>query len=323
MRQLLLAALAAALAIALLIAAAAAFGHDPLTLLGVLTRGSIGTRFALEGTIVKTIPLLLTGLAIAVAFRAGVWNIGAEGQFIAGALAAFATSRWGLPASIAAGIAAGAGWASLATLLRLRRGAPEVLTTILLNFAAIHLLGWCVNGPMRERSAQYPQTDLTSVRLPQIAGFHGGIAIALAAALVIWWLMQRTSTGLRLRAIGFNPEAAAWAGVDVRRHIAVAMATSGALAGLAGAVELLGVTGRLFERFAAGYGYSAIAVALLAHLHPLATIASALFFGALATGSGELQRSANVSSAVAVLAQASVILFLLLFARLERRRWST
>jgi simple sugar transport system permease protein len=129
----------------------------------------------------------------------------------------------------------------------------------------------------------------------------------------MWFLLYRTAEGLRLRATGLNPSAAQWAGVRVGAQIARAMAISGALAGLAGGIELLGVTHRLFERFAAGYGYSGIAVALLAQLHPLATLASALFFGALTTGAGELQRAAGISSAVATLAQALVILALILF----------
>jgi simple sugar transport system permease protein len=140
---------------------------------------------------------------------------------------------------------------------------------------------------------------------------------------VAWWILYRTAEGLRLRATGFNPFAARWAGVNVNAQIARAMAFSGAMAGLAGGVELLGVTHRLFERFASGYGYSGIAVALLAQLHPLATIASALFFGALTTGAGELQRTADISSAVATLGQAIVILVLIAFGSLEeRRRWS-
>jgi simple sugar transport system permease protein len=292
------------------------FGHSPRELLAILLRGSIGSPFAVEGTLLKSVPLLLTGLSVVLAFRAGVWNIGGEGQFIVGALAALLASRWGVPASLAAAMLAGAAWASLATLMRLWRNAPEVLTTILLNFIAIHLLGWCVNGPLRERAAQYPQTDLAAAELPRYAGLVIAILITIAA----WWVLYRTREGLRLRATGFNPFAAAWAGVNVRAQLARAMAISGAAAGLAGGIELLAVTHRLFERFAAGYGYSGIAVALLAQLHPLATIASAAFFGALVTGAGELQRTANISSAVATLGQAIVILVLIGVEHVRARR---
>src|SRR5205085_3896712 len=252
--------------------------------------------------------LLLTGLSVALAFRAGVWNIGGEGQFIAGALAAFVASRYGIAASLIAAMITGALWASIASLMRLWRNAPEVLTTILLNFIAIHLLGWCVNGPLQEASGQYPESDSAGSALPQIGELHAGIALAIVAAIAAWFLLYRTAEGLRLRATGLNPFAAQSAGVNVRAQIVRAMALSGAMAGLGGGIELLGVTHRLYERFASGYGYSGIAVALLAGLHPLATIASSTFFGALVTGAGELQRSANISSQVATLGQALVIL---------------
>jgi ABC-type uncharacterized transport system permease subunit len=314
---------AAAIAVVLMALFGAAFGHSPRVLLGVLAEGSVGSRFALEGTLLKMVPLLLTGLSVGFAFRAGVWNIGAEGQFIVGALAAFVVSRFGVVVSIAAAMAAGAAWATIASAMRRWRHAPEVLTTILLNFTAIHLLGWCVNGPLQEANAQYPQTELAGAALPQFGELHLGIAIAVAVSVATWWLLYRTMEGLRLRATGFNPAAARWAGVNVDRQLMRAMAISGAFAGLAGGIELLGVTHRLFERVASGYGYSGIAVALLAQLHPLATIVSAFFFGALVTGAGELQRSAGISSTVSVLGQAVVILLLVLFSAIEEKRWSS
>jgi ABC-type uncharacterized transport system permease subunit len=307
---------AAVASVLLLVLMGAAFGNSPRDLISILLRGSIGSPFALEGTLLKSVPLLLTGLSVVVAFRAGVWNIGAEGQFIVGAIAALLVSPLGLIPSLLAAMLAGAGWSSIATVMRLWRNAPEVLTTILLNFIALHLLGWCVNGPMRERAAMYPQTDVAAVTLPQAWGF----AIAIGCAALTWWLLYRTTEGLRLRAMGFNASAAQWAGISVRGQLARAMAFSGAMAGLAGGIELLVVTHRLFERFAAGYGYAGIAVALLAQLNPLATVVSALFFGALVTGAGELQRSANVSAAVATLAQAIVILVMIGFEHARARR---
>ncbi|HYH08374.1 MAG TPA: ABC transporter permease [Thermoanaerobaculia bacterium] len=319
MKRLLFPLLAALSAIVLLALAASAFGHSPRALFGILVSGSVGSRFALEGTLLKSVPLLLTGLCVAIAFRAGVWNIGAEGQFIVGALAALLASPYGVVASLLAAMLAGAAWASLATAMRLWRNAPEVLTTILLNFTAVHLLGWCVNGPLRERAAQYPQTDEAAAALPVLGGLHAGVFVAIAASVIGWWLLYRTAEGLRLRATGFNPFAAEWAGVNVRAQLARAMAISGAAAGLAGGIELLGVTHRLFERFASGYGYAGIAVALLAQLHPLAIIVSAFFFGALATGAGDLQRTANISAAVATFGQAVVILLLLAFDHLRAR----
>lgn len=323
MRQTVTGVAAAACAIGVLALSGIAFGHAPLDLLQTLIGGSIGSAFALQGTIVKSVPLLLTGLSVAVAFRAGVWNIGAEGQFIVGALASFAAARFGLIAAILASMIAGAAWASIATLLRFWRNAPEVLTTILLNFVGIHLLGYAVNGPLQERSGQYPQTDAvpSAAILPTLgaSALHAGIAIAVVVCIALWVLLYRTKEGLRLRATGFNPFAARWAGVNVDAEIARAMAISGAVAGLAGCIELFGVTHRLFERFAAGYGYSGIAVALMAQLHPIGTLLSALFFGALESGAGELQRASNISSTVAVFGQAVVILVVIGFGSFRAR----
>ncbi len=311
--------MAATTAIAGLALCGIAFGRSPGELLAILASGSIGSSFALQGTLLKSVPLLLTGLSVAIAFRAGVWNIGGEGQFLIGALGAFLGARYGLIASLAAAVLAGAIWASIATAMRLWRNAPEVLTTILLNFIAIHLLGYAVNGPLQEASGKYPQSDAVpaGAALPLLGNLelHAGVVIAVLVAIAAWYLLYRTAEGLRLRATGFNRSAAKWAGVNVDAQLIRAMAISGAMAGLAGGIELLGVTHRLFERFAAGYGYAGIAVALLAQLHPLGTIASAFFFGALTTGAGELQRTAGISSMVATLAQAIVILAMIAFMR--------
>ena len=321
MRRLVIGAAAAAGAVALLTLSGLAFGHPPGELLRILLTGSIGSPFALQATIIKSVPLLLTGLSVAIAFRAGVWNIGAEGQFIVGALASFLGARFGLIVALVASIVAGAIWASIASLLRLWRGAPEVLTTILLNFVGFHLLGYAVNGPLQEARGQYPQSDIVpaNAMLPSIEGIHAGLVLAVILGITTWVMLYRTDEGLRLRATGFNPSAARWAGVNVDAQIARAMAISGAVAGLAGGVELLGVTHRLFERFAAGYGYSGIAVALLAQLDPLATLLSAFFFGALTTGAGELQRTANISASIATFCQAVVILTVIGFGAFHAR----
>ena len=315
MRSAVIGAVAAIAAVALLALCGLAFGHSPAELLKTLIAGSIGSPFAIQGTIVKSVPLLLTGLSVVIAFRAGVWNIGAEGQFIVGALAGFLAAPLGSLSALLASILAGAAWASIASLLRLWRNAPEVLTTILLNFIGFHLLGYAVNGPLQEARGQYPQTETVPATLTN----QGGAIIALAVCIASWLFLYRTREGLRLRATGFNPLAARWAGVKVNAQIARAMAISGGIAGLAGGIELLGVTHRLFERFASGYGYSGIAVALLGQLHPLATLASALFFGALTTGAGELQRASNISASVAIFGQALVILTLIAFGSFRAR----
>lgn len=322
MKQVAVAIASIFVALALILAAGTLLGHPPREVLPLLVSGSVGSPFALRGTLSKAVPLLLTGLSVAIAFRAGVWNIGAEGQFLVGALAAFVAAPYGSVAAMLASMVAGAAWASIASAMRVWRNAPEVLTTILLNFTAIHILGWCVNGPLRERAGLYPQSDAVAAELPRLSGMHAGVLIAPAVAIGLYMLLYRTVTGLRLRATGANPFAARYAGIDVDRQVISAMAISGAVAGLAGSIELLGVTGRLFERFAAGYGYSGIAVALLAQLDPIAAIASALFFGALGTGAGELQRSAGISATAATLGQAIVILVLVASASLGRKRWA-
>jgi simple sugar transport system permease protein len=308
MKRLVLGVAAAALSIGLLAWCGFLYGRSPGELLLILLRGAFGSKYAFHGTLLRSVPLLLTGLSVAVAFRAGVWNIGAEGQFIVGGLAALAGARLGLVAALLASIVAGMLWASIASAMRMWRNAPEVLTTILLNFIAIHLLGYAVNGPMQETASRYPQSAAAVVELPEINDIHAGVFLAVIVAVAVWHLMYRTDEGLRLRATGANASAARWAGINVNAQIVRAMAISGGVAGLAGGIELLGVTHRLFERFAAGYGYSGIAVALLAQLHPLATLASAFFFGALENGAGELQLAGGISPRVATLGEAIVIL---------------
>jgi ABC-type uncharacterized transport system permease subunit len=292
--------------------------------------GSVANSDSLIESLRKSVPLLLTGLGVLIAFRAGVWNIGAEGQFIVGGIAAFVAARSGIPVisasmGIAAGMAAGAVWSLFAAWLKLKRNAPEVLTTILLNFVAIHLLGWFVGGPLQEEAGRYPQTDVlpASSSLPSLLGgrLNLGLLLALAAACGLQWLLFGSITGLRLRASGLNPSAAESAGIDVRRHIVITFALSGALSGLAGAIELLGVTHRLFDLFASGYGYAGIAVALVGQLSPLGTIASAFFFGAFTAGAGQLERAGLVSSALGILLQGIVVFALLLFGSERLTSW--
>ncbi|MCC6764252.1 MAG: ABC transporter permease [Deltaproteobacteria bacterium] len=317
-----LAAPAAAAGAALLVSGLvlAAAGADPLAALGALVEGAFGDRFALVDTLVKSCPLALMGLAVAIAFRSGVWNIGADGQLLVGALAATAAAQaagdrtLALPAALACGIVAGALWAGLAAALKLRRQVNEVISTIMLNFVAARLVGFAVHGPLMEAAGRYPQSDPlpAAAELPALgSGLHGGVLLALAAAPLVWFLLHRTTLGFRWRAAGENFLAARLAGLAPGRATMSAMLVSGGLAGLAGGIEVAGVTHRLFEQFSGGQGYTAIAVALLARLHPGGVIVSALFFAALAAGSGAMQRSAGVSAVFASIVQATVILALL------------
>jgi len=254
-----------------------------------------------------------------VAFQSGVFNIGAEGQFLAGALAATAVGTRPAPAALhlllvlTSGALAGAVVAAAAGALRILRSVNEVISTILLNFVLLYLVSYAVHGPLQEAAHRYPQSDplLPSATLPAVFGstrLHAGVPLAFMLALAAGVLMRRTALGLRLRAAGLNADAARLAGFPVRRDLAFAFALSGALAGLAGAVEVAGVTGRLYERISPGYGYTAIAVALLGGLRAPGVVAAAVFFAALAAGASAMERSAGVSSVLVVAVQGATLL---------------
>ncbi len=284
----------------------------------------------LLATLVRATPLLITGLAVLLAFRAGIWNIGAEGQFYAGAIAAtWVGTRWGLTSPIAAALLvtvaaglAGAAWAAIPAWLRSGYGVLEVITTLMLNFIAEYLVGFLVQGPLQEAGRTYPQSDpiAGAARLaPLISGTRLTVAFPLGVLLAVaaWVYLMRTRPGFALRAAGANPVAARVSGrINVARVTAMALLASGALAGLAGAAEVCGVTFALYERLSPGYGYSAIAVALLARLNPLAVIPTALFFGFLEAGASALQRSAGIPSVTVYAVEGLVILVVV---ALERR----
>jgi simple sugar transport system permease protein len=266
---------------------------------------------------------VLTGTAVAVAFRAGVLNIGAEGQLLVGAAAAagvalslgpdggFAT---GLALALLAAALGGAMWAGAAALLRTRYGVLEVISTIMLNFVALHLVSYLVRGPLQEPTRVYPQsaTIAQAFHLPRIPGagrLHAGLILAIALAGAAGWALRNTAAGFRLMATGESPSAAASAGgIDVRGTTVRAFLVTGALAGLAGGVEVLGVTLALYENISPGYGYTAIAVALVARLDPWRVVATALLFAALEAGAGAMQRDAGVPSTLVSVIEAALIL---------------
>jgi len=316
-----MALLVAFIASALIIALA---GANPFVALSALAEGAFGSADGWSEVGVRTCPLLLTGLAVTIAFRAGIWNIGAEGQLLVGAAAvAWLGTRLGglpgwlvMPAVLAAAGLGGAAWAAIAALLKTARQVDEVISTIMLNFVAIGLIGYLVHGPLMEAAGTYPQTDAiaAAARLPRLfAGYrlHGGLLIALAAAGVTYALLFRTVFGYEMRATGLNPLAARLAGFRIARAVVGALTISGALAGLAGGIEVSAITFRLYEQFSPGYGFTAIAVALLGRLHPLGVILAAVFFGALDAGSMAMQRSAGVSSVLVSVIQAAVIFSLI------------
>lgn len=300
-------------------------GFDFTLAMRAMWDGSVGSWFALtSGTLVHATPLILSGLSVAIAFRAGVFNIGAEGQLLAGAALAAAlgvtvATRLGIaavPLELIAGAVAGAAWAGIAAVLRARFKVLEVISTIMLNFVAAYLVGWLVRGPLQEHLHIYPQTETLpdNAQLPMLlpgTRLHAGFALAVLACILGWWVLRYTAAGFRLRAVGANPDAARVAGrIDVEATTTRAFLASGALAGLAGAVEVTGVTYALYENLSPGYGYTAIAVALLARLDPLGVLATGILFGALEAGATAMQRDAGVPSVLVSVIEAAIILAL-------------
>ncbi len=285
-------------------------------------------------TLVHATPLMIAGLAVAIAFRAGVWNIGADGQLIAGAAAAGWVGvsvapgiGWlALPLALAAGAVAGGVWAAIAAVLRSRFGVMEVISTIMLNFIATYGVSYLVRGPLQEPTHIYPQTTsiVASANMPVlVAGtrLHWGFVIGVALCIATWWIMRYTAAGFRIRASGANPFAARSAGlIDVMRVTMRAFVVSGCVAGLAGAIEVTGVTFALYENISPGYGYTAIAVALLAGLNPLGVIGTGILFGALETAAGTMQRNVGIPATTASVIEALIILAVIAVAQLRDRR---
>jgi simple sugar transport system permease protein len=307
--------------------------NDAGAVVGAFWRGSLGTGSAFfSGTLVRAIPLMLLGAGLCVAFRAGVFNIGGEGQLAIGAVAATVAGLGGplgplhVVLALAAGAAGGALWAGMAALLKRRFGVLEVISTIMLNFVAANLVAFLVRGPLQEPTGVYPQSDVIAIpariaRLAPDSRLHFGIFLAVAVCAAAWWFLRETAAGFRVRAVGASPSAAIVIGrIDVPRVTAGALVVSGALAGLAGAVEITGVTYALYENVSPGYGFSAIAVAILAGLRPQFVPLTALLFATLETGALGLQRDAGIPSVVAMALEAFVILATLLLGSWHLRR---
>jgi simple sugar transport system permease protein len=311
-----------------------------------LFMGAFGSRQAIANTLVEATPYILAGLAVAVAFKCGLFNIGAEGQLFIGALgsvtAGFAII--GLPAiihlplALLAGAVAGGIWGAIPGYLRARTGAHEVITTIMLNYIAFRLLDYLVNGPLRDPSGSLSRTPYiqSTAQLPRFIGFvedpsltggqlyrpliattdpdwnlrlHLGFVIALIAVYVIWWLLNRTTTGFEIKTVGANPDAARYAGMSITKNFVLTMALSGALAGLAGTVQTLGLERNVKTLFSSGYGFDSIAIALLARSNPVAIIPAAIFWAALNTGRGAMQATTGISSDLIRIVQALAIMF--------------
>jgi general nucleoside transport system permease protein len=307
-------------------------GYDAGAALDALWSGAFGSWYAItSATLVRAAPLIVIGLGLALSFRAGAFNIGAEGQFYAGAIAATwvglhaGSLPWPLAVAVvlSGAFLAGAVWVAVPVLLRLRYGVLEVISTLLLNFVAEAATSLMVQGPLQESQGIYPQSDAIaeSARLPLLPGtrLHAGILLALAGAVVLRHLFTRTLWGFQLRAVGLGPRAAEISGrIDSRWIAAAALALSGAIAGLAGGVEVAGVSYALFLNLSPGYGFTAIAVALLGRLNPLGVVLAGLLFGALEAGAGAMQREAGVPAVAVSVVEAVVILVVLLAESVRR-----
>jgi simple sugar transport system permease protein len=307
-------------------------GYDPVRAYEAMWQGVFGSTRNFSEVLLKATPLIFTGVGIAVAFRCGVWNIGAEGQFYAGAVAATWVGINGgdlpkvilIPLVLGAGFLGGGLWAVIPGWLKVRLNISEVVTTIMFNYIAIGITSYLVTGPLQEAAGIFPQSDeiVASAQLPRIwlpTRLHLGFLIAVGLALLLTVILFRTPLGYAIRTVGLSPGAARYAGMGVDRNIVVAMLLSGGAAGLGGAIELTGLTWRLFATISPGYGFDGIAVSLLVNNHPFGTIFSGLLFGALRAASELMQMNARIPSVLILIIQGLVIAFVVAFRMIRWR----
>jgi simple sugar transport system permease protein len=306
-------------------------GADPLQSYAAMLDGAFGSQNAIADTVVKATPLLLVGLGICIAFRGGVINIGGEGQLIAGAVfgtyigLSFPDSPALLVVTMAllGGFVAGAVWGGIPGILKAYYGVNEILSTIMMNAIAVQIMNYLLRGPMidpvqLDRASRIPETARLqrTFDLPRLVPtrLHLGALIAVILAFVVFVFLWRTTIGYRIRAVGLNPEAATYAGINVKRYIVLSLLLSGAFAGLAGAIQVYGVHHFMFtDGSAAGFtgsaGFNGIVAALFGKLHPLGTIPASFVFGALLVGANKLQRVSQVPSALVTALNGLVVVF--------------
>ncbi|HEX9910427.1 MAG TPA: ABC transporter permease [Desulfatiglandales bacterium] len=288
--------------------------------------GALGTRFNLLETFVKASPLLLTGLAVAFAFRAKFWNIGAEGQLLAGALAATALgisltglpSFMVLPTVIVAGFLAGGLWAFIPAILKTKLKVDDVVSTLLLNYVMVHIMGALLFGPLQQPGSSWPRSSeiIAAAKYPILftrSRFHLGILIALLAVLVIWFINNKTTFGYQNKAVGVNLRAARFGGIHTNAVILWTALISGGLAGLAGVGELCALQYRLIMDISPGYGYSGIVIAMLGNLHPVGVLFSSLFFSIIIVGAQTMSRMTGVPVYIAEVIQGMALMIMLIF----------
>jgi simple sugar transport system permease protein len=287
-----------------------------------LIAGAIGSEQAIVNTIVSATPLILGGLSVALAFKAGLFNIGAQGQFLMGALAAVAVGVAvsdlppfvAIPIALLASMAAGAFWGFIPGYLKAYTGAHEVVVTIMLNFIAGGVVTAAVSGFLDVPGSPSAITaDVGNAAYPILIGKTGhlGIIIALVAVALVSWLLDRTTLGFEIRTVGANPDAARYAGMRPRRLIILTMSLAGMLAGLAGAGQLLGITHRMTPSFGTSVGFDSIAVALLARTNPVGVIFAALLFGAMRTGAASMELRVGIPAELVEVIQGIILLALI------------
>lgn len=309
----------------------AAIGINPLEAYAVMFTSSFTSKFGLAELCVKTTPLIFTGLAVAIPLKAGLWNIGAEGQLYMGAFAASVVALYSnlpgyamLPAMFLIAAIFGMGWAAIPAVLRAKFDLNEILSTLLLNYVAIYWVEYMVYGPMRGKEVyNFPYTDLFPdiATLPRFFGtrFHLGFFIAIIIAIAIYYLVNKTDFGFSLRVVGANPRAADYAGISRQKVIIYSMLLGGMFAGIAGMIEVSGIQLRLRPLISTGYGYAGIPVALLASGDPLLVIVSATLFGFLYVGGSVLQTTYSVPVAIVYVFQSLIVLFIIAGQSLRRR----
>jgi simple sugar transport system permease protein len=300
-------------------------GESPLQIYGSMFAGAFGDWNGVAETLVKTTPLLLAGLGVAVAFRMQLWNIGAEGQLYLGAIVATGVGLFLIPGAptwiivpvmVLAGLLGGGLWGLIPGALRAWFGASEIITSLMLNYVAILFSEYLVHGPWRDPQAfGFPGTPSlpAAAWLPNwgTTRVHLGLLFGLIAALVLWVMLRRTRWGYEIGVMGENPRAALYAGMPTKRTILLVMVLSGALAGLAGMSEVAGIGHQLQRNLSPGYGYAAIIVAWLGRLHPFGAVLVAFLLAALTVGGERIQMSLGLPAAIAPMLQGTILFFLL------------
>ncbi|MBA7581235.1 hypothetical protein ES708_23137 [subsurface metagenome] len=291
-----------------------------------LFKGALGTRFNFLETCVKASPLIFTGLAVAFAFRARFWNIGAEGQLLAGALAAtwigiyftWVPPLLMLPLVMAAGFLAGGAWATLPAILKTRLKVDDVVSTLLLNYVMLHIMGALLFGPLQQPGSSWPRSSaiMEAAKYPMLifrSRFHLGIPLAIIAVAVIWFINKKTVFGYQSRAVGVNIKAAHFGGINTTSVILKTAIISGGLAGMAGVGELCAIQQRLILDISPGYGYSGIVIAMLGNLHPVGVLLSSFFFSIIIVGAQTMSRMTGVPSYIAEVIQGMALMIMLVF----------